>query len=118
MIIFFLFIDILILFIIMASLFYAFKLWVLLGRHGLVTWLVLAMVYAIPLRSLSLCADIGMSGALFNYTRILALPLYIFLLLGFWGLFQQVDRKLKNEPNPVNWLRKLLHRNKRFFKQP
>jgi hypothetical protein len=86
----------------------------MLGRHGLTSWLTLAMVYAIFLRIVSLLSDCGEDWGFISYTRVLAFPMYIFLLLGLWGLLKQVSDKLKEmESKPKGfsaWLAKLFRK--------
>jgi hypothetical protein len=74
---------------------FAFKLWSSLGRHGITWWLLAAMIWAIILRLMSIGLDIGLKWNWLNYARQSAFPLYLFLTLGFWGLFNQVKNKLE-----------------------
>jgi hypothetical protein len=95
MLILILFLDFIILAICILAAWVTYCLWCMLGKRGLVTWLVYAMGYAILLRLLSVLSDAGYSWGIVSYTRVLALPMYLFLLLGLWGMYQQVASKLK-----------------------
>lgn len=77
-----------------AGFFFAYKLWAILGKHGVTVWLLCAMVWAIFLRMISIFHDIGLTWVWLNYSRQLAFPLYLFLLIGLYGLFSQVRRSI------------------------
>lgn len=100
--------DIVILAICIIGFYIAFRLWSLLGKQGITSWFMLAFLYAIVLRSLSLCVDLKLMPGLFELTKALALPLYLLLVLGLWGLHWQVRVKLLGQENKfhkiINWL--------------
>lgn len=104
-------IDCLILLTCIAAAYFSYRLWLMLGRHGITSWLTLAMVNAIFLRIVSLLSDCGEDWGFISYTRVLAFPMYLFLLLGLWGLLKQVSDKLKEmEPKPKGlsaWLARI-----------
>jgi hypothetical protein len=86
--------DILILIVCIVALYVAFRLWSLLGRKGITSWFMLAMIYAILLRTLSLLTDCGVTTGILTATKVLAFPMYVLLALGLWCLYRQVDEKL------------------------
>jgi ABC-type uncharacterized transport system permease subunit len=88
-------IDILILLICLFGVCVAYRLWVTLGSKGMTTWFLGAMVYSVGLRVLSLMADIDVQWGLLDYTRVFALPLYLFLVIGMVGILNEVTKKMK-----------------------
>jgi TRAP-type C4-dicarboxylate transport system permease small subunit len=103
-------IDCLILLTCIAAAYFSYRLWLLLGKHGITSWLTLAMVYAIFLRIVSLLSDCGEDWGFISYTRVIAFPMYAFLLFGLWGLLKQVSEKLNNDHKPPEfkaWLAKV-----------
>lgn len=87
-------IDILTILVCIYGFYITFKLWCLMGKTGMITWLLWAMLYAVGLRCLSLFADMeSVNFKLLEYTRSYAIPLYIFLVMGVWGIYKQVNKK-------------------------
>jgi hypothetical protein len=74
----------------------AYLLWCLLGKKGITSWFLLAFIYGILLRVCSLISDLGLLGM--DSPRYLALPLYILLALGLYGLFKQVRKAMSVPP--------------------
>ncbi len=98
-------IDAVILAICVLMVYVTYSLWCLLGKKGLTTWLVIAAGYSVLLRIVSLLADTSIYWdvpAFVNYSRVLALPMYICLLLGLFGLLREVKDKL-DDPAPRGW---------------
>ena len=91
---------------------FVFKLWAKLGKHGVTWWLLAAMIWAIVLRLMSIGLDAGLKWHLLNYARQSAFPLYIFLAIGFYGLYEQVSDKLEGNGHESRFIRackKVLH---------
>jgi hypothetical protein len=88
------------------------KLWSKLGKHGVTWWLLAAMIWAIFLRFMSIGLDLGLKWSWLNYARQSAFPLYIFLAVGFYGLYEQVSDKLEGNGHESRLLRtckRILH---------
>jgi hypothetical protein len=77
-----------------CGLYVSFRLWCLLGRQGITSWFMLAFLYAIGLRTLSLLGDLGYNDGMMQWTRPLSFPMYVLFVLGAWGLHWQVREKL------------------------
>ncbi len=87
-------ISIVVLCICVVGVYVSYRLWKLLGKQGITTFFMLAFLYAIGLRTLSLLGDLGYNDGLMAWTRPLSLPMYLLFVLGVWGLYWQVRQKL------------------------
>jgi|GEM_PF-1359942 hypothetical protein len=76
------------------TLFFAYRLWAMLGRHGIAIWLILALAWAIFLRVTNIALDVNCEWTWLKNSGHYTLPLYIFLAIGVWGLYRQVKDKL------------------------
>ena len=85
-------IDILILMVCAIGLYVAYRLWCLLGKKGITSWFMLGWCYAAGLRTISLLSDTRVIT--WDMSRQLAFPMYVFFVLGLWGLHWQVRVKL------------------------
>ena len=95
-----------------VGLLFAYRLWSSLGKHGITGWLMLAMVYSVFLRIVSIFKDFNLNWTWLNYSRQIAFPLYLFLTIGLIGLYSQVKNKLDgNGHHKLKWLH--IFRNKK-----
>ena len=97
------FLDIICIGLALLGFYFAYRLWSLLGRHGVTLWLMSAMVWAIFLRFISIFKDFNLTWTWLNYIRQLAFPLYLFLTIGFAGLFIQVKNKMEGNGHHGIW---------------
>ena len=93
--------------------YFSYRLWSSLGRHGITGWLMLAMTYSVFLRFVSIFKDFNLNWKWLDYSRTIALPLYLFLAIGLCGLYSQVRNKLTgNGHNKLKWLHIFINRKK------
>jgi hypothetical protein len=91
-------ISILVLVVCCFGFYVSYRLWAMLGKKGITSWFMLAFLWAIGLRTLSLLGDLGYHGGFMDWTRPLSAPMYGMLVLGLFGLYRQVRKAFKVIP--------------------
>jgi hypothetical protein len=86
--------DIVIIIVCVIGFFLAYRVWCIMGKRGITSWFMLAMLYAVILRTFSLLSDMDVIHDFADYSKAMALPLYILLLMGLWGIYRQIKHAI------------------------